>query len=85
MLYLLTYYIILYLVAGLAKIPRRVYVLYNLIGSFVWAGGITLLGFALGDVLPHAQHYIFPISMFVVLLSVLPALKQLKNARRLID
>ncbi len=71
------------IVAGMAKMPRRVYVLYNLIGSLIWAGGITLLGFALGDVVPHAQHYILPIVLVVVLLSVLPALKQLKNARRL--
>lgn len=59
-------------VAGMVDMTQRRYFSYNVAGALVWAGGITLLGYYLGRVVPNANHYILPIVGGIIVLSVLP-------------
>lgn len=62
------------IVAGMAKMRYRSYVLFNIAGAFVWAGGVTLLGYYLGGLIPGASKYILPIAVCIIIISILPAI-----------
>jgi membrane-associated protein len=69
------------LMAGVGKMDFRQYLIYSSIGGVLWAGGLTLLGYALGDV-PFVKNNIELIAILIVLLSVLPAGYEWLLARR---
>lgn len=56
--------------AGAARMPRRAYLFYSAIGGVVWAGGVTALGYALGQV-PFVQTYVEPYLDLLVAVMVL--------------
>jgi membrane-associated protein len=62
------------IIAGMSKMNRMRYLGYNFIGAIIWAGGVTLLGYYLGLLIPNAEHYILPIVLVIVVLSLLPGL-----------
>ena len=70
------------IVAGAASMPYRTFVLYNCIGGALWAMGLTSLGYLLGASVPHADRYIFPIVLIIVVLSILPPLYHLARSHR---
>jgi membrane-associated protein len=43
--------------AGVGHMSRRRYSLYNLIGGFVWGGGVTVVGYLLGNI-PPVAHFV---------------------------
>ncbi len=62
------------IVAGMAKMQYRTYVLFNIIGAFIWAGGVTLIGYYLGSLVPGIGKYILPVALCVIFLSITPAI-----------
>jgi len=46
------------LVAGVAHMDRRKFVVYDAIGDIVWAAGVTLIGYWFGSKIPNIDHYI---------------------------
>jgi membrane-associated protein len=59
------------IVAGIADMSYGTFMLFNIIGSLLWAVGLTLLGFFLGKLIP--DKYFEPIVLFVIFVSLLPA------------
>ncbi len=55
------------LVAGAGKMPRKRFLLFNIIGGSVWGGGVTLLGYWLGNSIPGLDKYI---TLTIVLVTV---------------
>ncbi len=75
------------LVAGVGKMPRRHFMLYNIIGGILWGGGVTLLGYWFGSKIPHLDKYIHYVLIFVVVASLGLALFHLlkdKTTRKLL-
>jgi len=71
--------------AGVGKMDRRLYLTYSAIGGALWATGITLLGYYLGQfqfVRQHIQPHIDVILIGVVVVSVIPAAVHLFRPRR---
>ena len=68
-------------VAGISRMHYRTFVLFNLLGGFLWAVGITLLGYFLGQVSIVADHIELAI-LAVVAISVLPIAVELIRSRR---
>lgn len=68
-------------VAGLADMPQRRYMLYNILGGLMWCGGVTLLGYFLGNVIPNLETYLLPIIIGIIVVSLLPAFIQLLRSR----
>lgn len=60
------------IVAGIGSMQYRTFVVYNIIGGFLWAIGLTLAGYFLGRLIPNVDHYLLPIVLGIVILSVLP-------------
>ncbi|MCZ3389838.1 MAG: VTT domain-containing protein [Actinomycetia bacterium] len=57
--------------AGVGRMDYRTYVIYSTIGGILWATGVTVLGYLLGNV-PFVANNIEAILIGVVLLSVTP-------------
>jgi membrane-associated protein len=69
--------------AGVGRMQRRVYSVYNLIGALIWAVGVSLLGYALGNAIGgNIDNYLLPIIAVIVVVSLLPALFEWRRARR---
>jgi membrane-associated protein len=67
-------------VAGVAKMRRRDFVLYNIVGGLVWGGGMTLLGYLFGAKIPHVTKYVVPIFVLANIVTWAPvALHLLKD------
>ena len=60
-------------IAGVGKMPYRSFIFFNLIGALIWAVGVTLLGYFLGSVIPDIDKYLLPIAVFIIAISIAPA------------
>jgi len=62
--------------AGTAKMHYKTFVSFNVVGAFIWAIGITLMGYFLGQSIgaETIDKYLLPIIALVVLLSLSPAI-----------
>lgn len=69
------------IVAGMAAMTYRRYSLFNVIGALIWCGGVTLMGYFLGNILPNAEKYLLPLVLLIIVLSFLPAVIHLLHAR----
>ena len=69
------------ILAGVGEMNYRTFLSYNVIGAFLWAVGLTLLGFFLGSVIPGIEEYILPIIVLIIFVSILPVLLNLKSKK----
>lgn len=67
-------------IVGVARMNMRHFVIFNAIGAILWAGGVTTLGYVLGDRFPWVQKNLDIIFIVIVLLSVIPILIELAKA-----
>jgi membrane-associated protein len=67
-------------VCGVAQVPVKVFTMWNIIGGLVWTIGVTLLGYALGSSI-NIDKYIIPITLVIVLLSVIPIVLEARKSR----
>lgn len=65
------------MVAGMGKMPRKRFMTFNVIGGVLWGGGITLLGYWLGNKIPWIEEYISPIILGIVGISLLASIAHL--------
>jgi len=63
-------------VAGMAEMPWGRYMKWNIWGGIIWIVGVTMAGYFLGQRIPGIDHYILPISLGIIVVSVLPAVWQ---------
>jgi len=68
------------IVAGVTKMRYRTFVTYNLVGGLVWAVGVTLLGYFLGQVKVVEQNLQITL-ILVVGISFIPVAVELLKAR----
>jgi membrane-associated protein len=61
-------------VAGVGKMPRLKFFLYDAVGDVVWAALITLLGYWFGSRIHNIDHYVLPTVVAVMILSFAPML-----------
>lgn len=67
--------------AGVARMPYRTFVIYNVIGGVAWGVGLTTLGYFLGQI-EFVHDNIEPIILGIVALSLIPVVHELRRARR---
>ena len=61
-------------VAGVGKMPRRRFMLFNVFGGVFWGMGVIILGYLVGQRIPDVDKYIMPTIAAVTLLTFGPAL-----------
>jgi membrane-associated protein len=59
-------------IVGVAQMNKRKFFLFNVIGALLWGGGVTLLGYLLGDRVPWVRENLDIIFIVIVLASVVP-------------
>ena len=69
------------IVAGVGSMRYRTFLVYNVLGGLLWAVGVTLLGYFLGEIEWVEQNLEIAI-LGIVGLSVLPIVFELLRARR---
>jgi membrane-associated protein len=60
------------IVAGVAEMPYKEFVTYNVAGGLLWAVGMPLLGYYLGKAIPDIDRYLLPIIAAIIIISLLP-------------
>ncbi len=62
------------IVAGVGKMQYRTFVAFNVVGAFIWAVGVTTLGYLLGDRIgpEKIDKYLLPIIAVIIVLSLIP-------------
>ncbi|SFW56011.1 DedA family protein [Amycolatopsis australiensis] len=68
-------------IAGIGRMNPKTYFTYTVIGGILWAAGITVLGYVLGDI-PFIGNNIDAIFVLIVLISVVPIVLEYLKSRR---
>lgn len=61
-------------VAGVGRMDRKKFMLYNIAGAILWGSSITLLGYFLGSKIPHIDTYIIPVVLLATIFTFAPPL-----------
>ncbi len=66
------------IVAGIGKMNYKRFLFFNIVGAFLWAVGVTYVGYFLGRQfqrmgLTNIDHYLLPFIILIVVISILPA------------
>ena len=69
-------------VAGVGQMAYRRFLFYNVFGGIGWVASLTWAGFLLGHTIPNISRHVHIIVAVVVLLSVLPIVREVIKARR---
>ena len=69
------------IVAGVGRMSYRTFVSFNVIGGLLWAVGVTLLGYVLGETIPDIDKYLLPAIAVIIALSLVPVAVELFRAR----
>ncbi len=62
------------IVAGAGRMPYRTFLIFNIVGAFLWAVGLSLLGFTLGNAIPGLENHLELIIVVILILSIAPAI-----------
>lgn len=65
--------------AGIADMEYNKFFFNNIIGGVLWATGMTVGGYFLGNLIPNVDKYLLPIIAVIVVVSVVPALLHLRE------
>lgn len=76
------------IVAGVSKMPYRLFIPFNILGTFLWTFGFTYLGYFAGDMLHKAGINVEVAALIIIALSISPmiyhALKEPENRQKLL-
>jgi membrane-associated protein len=68
--------------AGVGRMNRRIFTIYNVIGAAIWAVGVTMLGYALGNAIgSNVDNYLLPLIAVIIVISLLPAYFEWRRAK----
>ncbi|HUD07190.1 MAG TPA: DedA family protein [Candidatus Saccharimonadales bacterium] len=60
-------------VAGIAKMKQKTFLIYNFIGAVAWGGLIIVLGYEIGNRIPNIDKYLLPAVILAMLFAFAPA------------
>jgi membrane-associated protein len=69
-------------VAGVGNMRYRTFLTYNVLGGIGWVSSMTLAGYYLGRSIPDIERHLHWVIGIVIVLSLLPILREWRHARR---
>jgi len=60
--------------AGIGQLRYKTFLIYNIIGAFVWTVVVALSAYFLGKAIPDANHYVIWLAIAVVIIFMLPGI-----------
>lgn len=70
------------ILAGVGSMTYKKFLVYNMLGGFLWGLGMVSLGYSLGSVIPNSENYILPFSLVIIVVSFLPILLNVLRGKR---
>jgi membrane-associated protein len=70
------------IVAGMGRMRYGPFLVYNVVGAFIWAFCLTWAGYFLGSVIPDIDRYLLPIIVLIIVASIAPSAIHLWRERR---
>lgn len=64
------------IMAGVGAMKYRTFVVYNILGGIVWAGGLLALSYVAGMYIPWVTTYIEYVLLTIVFVSIIPIIKE---------
>lgn len=70
--------------AGMVRMNYREFLIYTIVGAVLWVAGLSVLGYLAGNIIPadKVDHYLLPIVLAIIVLSVLPSLFHIHKERK---
>ena len=70
--------------AGMGDMELRTFTIYNIVGAGLWAVGVTMLGYVVGDSIPpdKVDTYLLPIIAVIILISMIPPFLEYRKHRQ---
>jgi len=65
------------IIAGVAKMKYRDFLMWNILGGFLWGVGVTSAGYFLGRAIPNSEKYLGYIIAVIVLSSFIPVIMEI--------
>lgn len=69
------------ILAGVGSMRYPVFLLFNVVGGFLWAVCLPLIGYFLGNAIPDIDRYLLPIIAVIILLSVAPGITHMLHSQ----
>ncbi|MCE3549862.1 DedA family protein [Pseudonocardia sp. RS11V-5] len=69
-------------VAGALNTPAATFTLWQTVGGLVWTVGLVCAGYGLGRFVPGIDTYLLPVIAVIVVISLLPLVRELLKERR---
>jgi membrane-associated protein len=69
------------MLAGAGQMPQKKFVAANIVGATIWAVGVSLLGFALGNSI-NIDKFLYPIVAGIIALSLIPPFLEWRKHKR---
>lgn len=60
--------------AGVSRMDYRLFATYNILGGIFWVVSVVTAGYFLGYAVPNIDHYILPVFVLIIVVSILPAI-----------
>ena len=70
------------MMAGIGDMNGRTFFLFNALGAFLWAFGITIAGYFLGSAIPNVDKYLLPIIAAIIAISLIPPFLEYRKHKR---
>lgn len=67
--------------AGILEMKGREFLLWQVLGGLLWSVGVSLAGYFAGNSIPSIDRYILPIIAAVIVVSLIPVVRELRRAR----
>lgn len=64
------------IVAGIGNMQYRTFIIFNIVGGFLWTWSMLSLGFGLGSLIPNPDRYVLPVVIVIILVSAFPGIKE---------
>lgn len=69
------------ILAGVAGMDYRAFMVYNIMGGFLWASGISYLGYLLGTTIPQTADYIEIVVLAIIAVTCIPLAREIWRHR----
>jgi len=70
------------ILAGVGRMHYPTFLYYNVIGGLGWTVGLLFLGYGLGKTVPNIDHYLLPIILLIIIISMMPGIIEFFHSRR---
>lgn len=70
------------ILAGVGQMRYPLFLRYNILGGFLWAGVMTVAGYTLGRTVPESENYLSSIIVAVIVVSFMPIVFEIWKQKR---